>query len=77
MGNLISGDSPAGDTFPVAFGDFASGYQVVDRVGLQIMRDDYTGAGSGIVKFHARRRVGGKVILPEAIAVLKAAVSGS
>ena len=64
----LSGDP---DTYPVVFGDF-SNYQVIDRVGLQILRDDYTGASKGTVKFHARRRVGGKVLLTEAFRVLTA-----
>lgn len=51
-------------------GDFTN-YQVVDRVGLDIMRDDYTGADNGIVKFRARRRLGGKLLLSEAFRVLK------
>jgi HK97 family phage major capsid protein len=58
-------------TFPVAFGDFNAGYQIVDRIGIQIMRDDYTGADNGIVKIRARRRVGGATVQPEAIAVLE------
>lgn len=52
------------------FGDF-SNYQIVDRVGLDIMRDDYTGADNGIVKFRARRRVGGKLLLADAFRTLK------
>jgi HK97 family phage major capsid protein len=58
-------------SFPVAFGDFQTGYQIVDRIGIQTMRDDYTGADNGIVKIRARRRVGGATVMPEAIAVLK------
>lgn len=57
--------------FPAAFGDFQTGYAVVDRIGIQTMRDDYTGADNGIVKIRARRRVGGATVMPEAIAVLK------
>lgn len=60
-----------GTTYPVCFGDMASAYQIVDRVGIGIMRDDYTGAGNGIVKFHFRRRVGGKPVLAEAAVLLK------
>jgi len=68
------GSTATGGTGVVAaFGDIASTYQVVDRVGLQIMRDDFTGASTGVVKFHARRRVGGKTVLPEATVLLKAA----
>jgi HK97 family phage major capsid protein len=61
----------AGTTYPVVFGDMAEAYQIVDRVGVGIMRDDYTGAGNGIVKFHARRRVGGGPLLTEAAVLVK------
>jgi HK97 family phage major capsid protein len=72
---LLSGDSPQVDTYPVVFGDIASAYQIVDRVGLEIMRDDYTGADTGVVKFRARRRVGGKPTLSEAAVLLKGDVA--
>lgn len=65
-------DLGAGTT-PVAFGDFNVGYQVVDRIGIQTLRDDYTGADNGIVKIRARRRVGGAPVMHEAIAVLQGA----
>ncbi|SFB82401.1 phage major capsid protein [Tropicimonas isoalkanivorans] len=61
----------AAGAYPVAFGDFHTGYQIVDRIGIQTMRDDYTGADNGIVKIRARRRVGGATVMPEAIAVLE------
>lgn len=61
------------DAFPIAFGDYKSAYQIVDRVGVQIMRDDYTGADNGIVKIRARRRTGGAPVLEEAVALLKPA----
>lgn len=72
MDGLVGAGSPAADTFPVIFGDYASAYQIVDRVGVAVMRDDFTGADNGIVKLRARRRVGGKPVLPEAAVVLKA-----
>ena len=62
----------AATTFPIAFGDYASAYQIVDRVGVAIQRDDFTGADNGIVKLRARRRVGGKPVLPEAVVLIKA-----
>ncbi|SOC23190.1 phage major capsid protein, partial [Rhodobacter maris] len=65
-------DATAGKT-PIVFGDFASGYTIADHTGFSIMRDDYTGAANGIVKLHARRRVGGRVTLGEALAKLKLA----
>lgn len=76
MGGMTDGGSPEGPGYPVAFGDWQAGYQIVDRVGLNILRDDYTGASKGIVKFHARRRVGGGVALAEAIVLLKATANG-
>lgn len=62
----------AATTYPIAFGDYASAYQIVDRVGVAIQRDDFTGADNGVVKFRARRRVGGKPVLPEAVVLIKA-----
>lgn len=61
------------DKSPIVFGDFASGYAVADRVGFEIIRDDLTGASNGIVKLHARRRVGGRVVMGEALTKLKIA----
>ncbi len=54
-------------TKPVAFGDFRRGYMIVDRVALSVLRDPFTQATSGNVRYVARRRVGGQVVLPEAI----------
>ena len=52
----------------VVFGDFRSAYMVVDRVNLSILRDPFTQATSGNVRYVARRRVGGQVVLNEALA---------
>lgn len=57
----------AGAAFPVAFGDFRRGYVIVDRVAISVLRDPYTQATVGAVRFHARKRVGGQVINAEAI----------
>jgi HK97 family phage major capsid protein len=62
---------PAAGNACVVFGDFASGYLIADRVNLEVRVDDLTGFGNGIVKLMARRRVGGRVILGEALAKLK------
>jgi HK97 family phage major capsid protein len=42
---------------------------VVDRVNLSVLRDPFTQAATGNVKYLARRRVGGQVILPEALII--------
>ena len=57
----------ANGTVPVVFGDFRRGYMIVDRTTLSIMRDPFTQANTGNVRYIARRRVGGQVILDEAL----------
>ena len=57
----------AGSAKPVIFGDFRRGYMIVDRVALSVLRDPFTQATSGNTRYIARRRVGGQVIMAEAI----------
>ncbi len=59
------------NNYPVIFGDFASAFRIYDRVGLSIIRDPYTQATVGNVRFHARKRVGARLVRPEAIRKLK------
>jgi HK97 family phage major capsid protein len=59
---------------PVAFGDFRRGYVVVDRIAMEMLRDPYTQATSGAVRMIFRRRVGGQVVLPEAIVLQNVAL---
>ena len=66
--------SEGAGTFPVAFGDFRRGYMIVDRVNLAVLRDPFTQATTGNVRYIARRRVGGQVIQAEAISKLKCSV---
>ncbi len=63
--------SVAQNAFPVAFGDFRRGYMIVDRVNLAVLRDPFTQATTGNVRYIARKRVGGQVIQSEAINKLK------
>ena len=65
----------AADAFPIVYGDFARGHRIVDRVGLSVLRDPYTVATEGLVRFHGRRRVGAGVVRPEAFRKLKMATS--
>lgn len=55
---------------PVAYGDFRRAYTMVDRIAMEMLRDPYTQATSGNVRFIFRRRVGGQVTLAEAIRTL-------
>ena len=57
----------ANAAYPVIFGDFKRGYQIVDRVSMAFLRDPYSAANTNSVIFHARKRVGGKVVMAEAI----------
>lgn len=51
----------------VLVGDIRRGYIIVDRVAVSILRDPFTEAQYGNVVFWARKRVGGQVVLAEAI----------
>ncbi len=66
---------PVGNAFPIFYGDFSKAYRIYDRVGMSILRDPYTQATKGMVRFHARRRVGGGPVLTEALRKLKMATS--
>ena len=57
----------AANANPIAFGDFNRGYMIVDRVALAVLRDPFTQATTGNVRYIARRRVGGQVVQAEAI----------
>jgi HK97 family phage major capsid protein len=64
-------DTGSADNLSVVCGDFRRGYIIVDHVSMQVLRDPYTQAGTGIVRFWARRRVGGQARLGEAIRRLR------
>ncbi len=53
----------------IAIGDFKTGYKIVDRSQIGIMRDPYT--EKPFIKFYAVKRVGGDVIFPNAIKFAK------
>lgn len=53
----------------IAFGDFRSGYLVVDRVGVRVLRDPYS--AKPYVLFYTTKRVGGGVQNFEAIKLVK------
>lgn len=59
----------ATDSLSLALGSFREGYQIVDRLGVRILRDPYT--AKPYVKFYATKRTGGDVVNFEAIKFLK------
>jgi len=54
-----------------AIADFKRGYYIVDRVGITIQRLNELYAAAGMIGFYARARVGGGVVVPEAIQLYK------
>ena len=62
--------------YPVLFGDFGYGYQIVDKMtDWQLIIDPYTSKGTATIEYQLMRYVGGQVVCPEAFAVLKVAAS--
>ncbi len=59
----------ASNSYSIAFGDFARGYLVVDRIGVRVLRDPYS--AKPYVLFYTTKRVGGGVQNFEAIKLMK------
>lgn len=59
----------AANSLSIAFGDFSQGYQIVDRIGIRVLRDPLT--EKGYVKFYTTKRVGGGMVDFDAIKVMK------
>jgi HK97 family phage major capsid protein len=72
---LILEDMPdvGTNTFPIAFGDFNSGYTIAERPDLRILRDPFSAKPN--VLFYASKRVGGDISDFAAIKLLKVAIS--
>jgi len=63
--------SIAQNAYPILYGDMKHAYQIADRIGMSVTRDDITKAEEDIVKFIFRRRLGGQVRLEVAMAAQK------
>jgi HK97 family phage major capsid protein len=57
------------DSLSIAFGNFARGYVIADRMGTRVLRDPYS--NKPFVHFYTTKRTGGAVINSEAIKLLK------
>lgn len=64
---IVAQDMPAIATgsLSMALGNFQIGYQIVDRIGIRVLRDPYT--DKPYVKFYTTKRVGGGAVNFEAI----------
>jgi HK97 family phage major capsid protein len=60
---------PVGGAFPIAFGNFDEGYELIDRGDLHITVDEVT--TPGMTKFYVRRRVYGAPMNNDAVKFLK------
>lgn len=69
---MVDMDDIGGGKSPILFGDM-SGYRIVDRVGLTTLRDPYSLATNGQIRFHARKRVGADLTHPDRFIKLKCA----
>lgn len=69
---LITPDMPsiAAGALPVAYGDFKRGYRIADNTSMFMYRDDVTGLKDNNINFFFFKRVGGIVLLPEAIKLM-------
>lgn len=57
------------------FGDLKNTYTIVDRMDMDILRDEYTGAANNTVIFRVNKRVGGGVVQPASMVGLKVKAS--
>jgi HK97 family phage major capsid protein len=62
-----------GGNLAVAYGDYSTAYTILDRVGLQILRDPYSADPYTI--FRLRRRTGGDVTSFDAVKLMRLAAS--
>lgn len=68
---VIDMDDIGANKYPVLFGDFKEGYQIVDRFGLYVIRDEITKADRAMIQFIFHLYNGGKVRLSEAFIKLQ------
>jgi HK97 family phage major capsid protein len=63
--------SVAANSLSLVYADFARGYTIIDRTGLQVIRDDVTRKKNNIIELCFHRYNHGQVVLPEAFKLLK------
>lgn len=59
--------------YPIFFGNFKRAYLIIDRFGTRVLRDPYT--AKPYVAFYTTKRVGGGIVMYEAIKAFKVAAS--
>ena len=61
--------NPATGSLSIAVGDMSQAYQIVDRMGIRMLRDPYSAKPK--VQFYATKRTGGDMINGEALQIVK------
>jgi len=61
------------NSYPLFFGNFKRAYLILDRMGIRVLRDPYTSKGN--VLFYTTKRVGGAVVMFEALKAMKIATT--
>lgn len=64
-------DTPVAGETPVLFGDFFRGYNILDSVQMELVRDDVTRKNEAIIEFSWNRYNDGRVVLAEAFKILE------
>jgi HK97 family phage major capsid protein len=59
----------ATNSLSLAFGNLGAAYQIVDRQGIRVLRDQFT--SKPFVKFYTTKRVGGGMVNYEAIKFMR------
>lgn len=68
--------SVAAGALPILFGDWSRAFYILNKPnGLSVLRDPYSVALTGKIRFHARMRVGSALVRAEAIRALRVAAS--
>jgi HK97 family phage major capsid protein len=63
----------ASNALSIGFGDFKAAYQIVDRMGIRVLRDPYT--EKGFVKLYTTKRIGGDAMDFDSAKFMKFAAS--
>jgi len=66
-------DAIGANKYPIFFGNFKRAYLIVDRLGTRVLRDPFT--AKPYVAFYTTKRVGGGIVMYEAIKALKIAAN--
>lgn len=59
------------NTVPIMYADLRQGYEIFDLMGMSVLRDDLTRKRNAIIEYTFRRYNTAKVLMPEAIKLLK------